>query len=173
MLAKYYLKMAGLGLDAQKRIEALGFWRAPASKGHHLAKIGGLAEHSIGVTDRLVALTESQKIEWSRPESPYLVGMLHDLVKCKCYRPNPDGKTFSYNQPEWPGHGVASYMVATAELGILLYPDEAAAIIHHMGAFGLQGQAMTEFNAAIDKWPGQIIVTHMADWMASRLDEDR
>lgn len=169
----YYLKKAGLAAELLEKLDALGFWSAPASKGHHLAKKGGLVEHSVNVTKRLLDLTESQEIHWSREESPYLVGMLHDLVKCRCYKLNHDGKTYSYIQPEWPGHGVASVVIATVELGIRLFPDEAAAIIHHMGAFGLQGPAMTEFNAALDKWPGPVIATHMADWMASRLDEDQ
>ncbi len=150
----------------------IGFDKAPASKGHHLAVAGGLLIHSVNVTRRLVALTDALGVAWSRPESPYLVGMLHDLVKCKCYRLNPDGKTYGYVQPEWPGHGFASAMIATVELGIRLNTDEAAAIIHHMGAFGLQGRALDEFDAALDRWPGQIIATHTADWAAARLDEE-
>ena len=172
MFAKYLCEKAGLLPSQLNKLETLGFWTAPASKGHHLAKKGGLAVHSVNVTERLLALTEEQKIEWSRPESPYIVGMLHDLVKCKCYKLNADGESYRFVQSEWPGHGVASAMIAMVELGVRLNADEAAAIIHHMGAFGLQGQAMTEFNAAMDKWPGQIIVTHMADWMAARLDEE-
>lgn len=162
---------AKLSAKAMDRLKAIGYYDAPASKGHHLAEKGGLVRHSLNVTDRLLSLSDEMAIGWSRDESPYIVGMLHDLVKCKCYRLNDDGKTYSYVQPEWPGHGVASVMIATVELGIELNPDEAAAIIHHMGAFGLSGRAMEEFNAALDKWPGQIIATHCADWAASRLDE--
>ena len=62
-------------------------------------------------------------------------------------------------------------MIAMSELGVMLYPDEAAAIIHHMGAFGLSGRALDEFDAALERWPAQIIATHTADWAASRLDE--
>ena len=32
------------------RIRALGFFDAPASKSHHLAVKGGLAQHSVNVT---------------------------------------------------------------------------------------------------------------------------
>lgn len=168
-----FLLETGARLDpcVLRRLKEIGYYEAPASKGHHLAIKGGLLIHSVNTTERLVKLTEEQQIKWSRPESPYLVGMLHDLVKCKCYKLYDHERSYRYVQPEWPGHGVASYLIATAELGIALYPDEAAAIIHHMGAFGLQGQAMADFNAALDKWPGQIIATHMADWLASRLDE--
>lgn len=160
-----------LSLGQMERIEAIGYYEAPASKGHHLAEKGGLARHSFNVTKRLCELSMAMDVKWSRPESPYLVGMLHDLVKCQCYRLNSDGETYRYVQPKWPGHGVASVMIATVELGIQLNPDEAAAIIHHMGAFGLSGRALDEFDAALDAYPGPIIATHTADWSAARLDE--
>ena len=162
---------AKLPMGTMDKLKAIGYYDAPASKGHHLAVKGGLVRHSLNVTRRLVNLSDEMAIEWSREESPWIVGMLHDLVKCQCYRLNADGRTYSYVQPKWPGHGVASVMIATVELGLQLNPDEAAAIIHHMGAFGLTGRAMEEFNAALDAFPGQIIATHTADWSAARLDE--
>ena len=164
---------ARLGLTnlEMSRLVDIGYFDAPASKGHHLARPGGLYDHSLNVALRLVSLSRALGVEWTRAESPWVVGMLHDLVKCKCYRLNPDGRTYRYVQPEWPGHGVASAMIATAELKVDLTPDEAAAIIHHMGAFGLQGRVLDEFDAALDKWPAQIIATHTADWAAARIDE--
>lgn len=164
---------ARLGLTnlEMSRLVDIGYFDAPASKGHHLARPGGLYDHSLNVALRLVSLSRALGVEWTRAESPWVVGMLHDLVKCKCYRLNPDGRTYRYVQPEWPGHGVASAMIATAELKVDLNPDEAAAIVHHMGAFGLQGRALDEFDAALDKWPAQIIATHTADWAAARIDE--
>ena len=164
---------ARLGLTnlEMSRLVDFGYFDAPASKGHHLARPGGLYDHSLNVALRLVSLSRALGVEWTRAESPWVVGMLHDLVKCKCYRLNPDGRTYRYVQPEWPGHGVASAMIATAELKVDLNPDEAAAIVHHMGAFGLQGRALDEFDAALDKWPAQIIATHTADWAAARIDE--
>ena len=162
---------AKLPSGAMDKLKAIGYYDAPASKGHHLAVKGGLVQHSLHVTNRLVELSDVMAIGWSRDESPWIVGMLHDLVKCQCYRLNADGQTYSYVQPKWPGHGVASVMIATVELGIRLNPDEAAAIIHHMGAFGLSGRDMDEFNAALEVFPAQIIATHTADWAAARLDE--
>ena len=166
-----FRNLAHLTGDQIMELGNIGFYKAPASKGHHLAVAGGLLIHSVLVTRRLAALTDALGVAWSRPESPYLVGMLHDLVKCKCYRLNPDGKTYRYVQPEWPGHGFSSAMIATVELGIRLNADEAAAIIHHLGAFGLQGRALDEFDGALDRCPGQIIATHTADWTAARIDE--
>ena len=168
---EYLLHGAALESDQERRLRAIGYYDAPASKGHHLAYRGGLVLHSYNVARRLVILGNALGVVWSRPQSPYLVALLHDLVKCRCYRLRSDGG-YDYVQPEWPGHGVASVMIATVELGIHLEPDEAAAVIHHMGAFGLQGRALDEFDAALDKWPAQIIATHTADWAAARIDEE-
>jgi hypothetical protein len=162
---------AHLSSGAMDKLKAIGYYVAPASKGHYLAVKGGLVRHSLNVTRRLVDLTDAMDVIWSRNESPYIVGMLHDLVKCQCYRLNSDGETYSYVQPIWPGHGVASVMIATTELGVQLNPDEAAAITYHMGAFGLVGRALEEFDAALKVFPGPIIATHTADWSAARIDE--
>lgn len=166
----WLLDGAGFDQERTRCLRALGFFEAPASKGHHLAYRGGLATHSVNVARRLLDLTPVLGVKWPRAESPYLVALLHDIVKCDCYRLRPDGG-YDYVQPAWPGHGVASVMIATCKLNISLFPDEAAAIIHHMGAFGLQGRALDEFDAALDKWPAQIIATHTADWAAARIDE--
>lgn len=104
---KDYLSVSNVTAGQYARLLELGYLDAPASKGHHLAVPGGLARHSVNVTRRLVSLSREMGVEWSRDESPYFVGMLHDLVKCQCYRLNPDGRTYSYVQPKWPGHGVA------------------------------------------------------------------
>jgi hypothetical protein len=162
---------AGLPEGTIVGLKSLGYFDAPASKGHHLAVRGGLVWHSLNVTRRLVELSDVMGVAWTRNESPYLVGMLHDLVKCKCYRLRDDAKGYEYVQPAYPGHGVASVMIATVDLGIQLNPDEAAAITWHMGAFGLQGREMDEFDSALDRYPAQIIATHTADWAAARLDE--
>ena len=157
-----------------KRLNDVGYLFSPASKSHHLNCEFGLAKHSLNVTEILVELSASLQINWPRPESPFLVGMLHDLVKCKCYAKcsSEDKVEFTYVQPEYPGHGIASVMIA-AELGIELKPSEIAAITYHMGMFGV-GREYTdkEFNAALAKYPQQIIATHCADWWAARVTEE-
>lgn len=182
MLGGMYLKNAGLSDFQQMKLAKIGFYTAPASKGHHLAVNGGLYKHSVNVTHRLLKLTESMEIDWSRDESPYLVGMLHDLVKTRCYIIKPiedrvkdnvliDPHVYEYIQPTYPGHGVASALIA-AELGIQLNEDERAAIVYHMGLYGV-GKEYTdkEINEALGVFPGQIIATHSADWLAARIDE--
>lgn len=147
-------------IDELRRI---GFFEAPASKNHHLAVEGGLAEHSIHVTDILL---ETHSVA---PVSAYRIGMYHDLVKCLCYKAVGDGK-YEYTQPPYPGHGVASAMIA-ADIGIRLEPIERAAIVWHLGAFGLDERQMVEYKAALRKWPVPIIFTHAADHLASIFEE--
>ena len=158
-----YLHNAALSDRMIGRLRDLGYFAAPASKGHHLAIEGGLVEHSINVVDRLLELGV-----FRNEESAYRVGMLHDLVKCKCYEKDGDG--YKYVQPPYPGHGVASVMIA-AELGISLTPEETAAITWHMGAFGLGERELKEYHAAIRRFPRAIILTHAADHLASAMEE--
>lgn len=76
----------------------LNYTRQPASIRHHLNCVGGLVRHSVHVTDWMLKLQGSMVCTWMRPQSPYLIGMLHDLVKCYCYRPDKDsGGKFLWN----------------------------------------------------------------------------
>ena len=175
--AEAYFSIAGIDVPIQNALKGMGFFSKPASKGHHLVREGGLALHSENVTRRLVELTKAFDVRWCRAETaPYVVGMLHDLVKCRCYRMkghDADGHPeWEYVQPEYPGHGVCSVMIAT-ELGIALLQDEIAAITYHMGTFGI-GKEYTEkeFDAGMKRFAPQIIATHSADWYASRVDEE-
>ena len=151
----------------------IGYFNAPASKGHHLAERGGLMVHSVHVTQRLVDLSVAWRVAWPRVESPYIVGLLHDLVKCRCYRA-VDGaeQAFEYVQPEYPGHGACSVAIAL-ELGIHLMREEIAAIMFHMGQFGV-GTEYTEgeFRAAMKAFASPILATHAADWYAAGVDEE-
>ena len=120
------LKLAGLSVD---EIGELGFWGyfyAPASKSRHLAVPGGLMQHSINVTNRLVDLTKTLNLKWPRKESPYLVGML-----------------------------VVGFIV----------------IRWHMGAFGLAGDELKEYDSALKAFPALLIATHTADMLAANVDE--
>ena len=176
-MAECYLEHGGLNTDVEELLGLIGYFDAPASKGHHLAKIGGLVKHCVNVTRRLVELTETLGVKWSRKESPYLVGMLHDLVKCRCYRAvkgatqDADPK-WEYVQPVYPGHGACSVMIAT-EGGIVLCPDEIAAITYHMGMYGV-GREYTdkEFDNALRLHGPQVLATIYADWWAARVDEE-
>ena len=51
-------------------------------------------------------------------------------------------------------------------------PNPHAAIVWHMGVFGLDERQMAEYKAAIKQWPVEIIMTHAADHLASVLEEN-
>jgi len=159
-----YLTLTEQSALTFEALKEIGYFDAPASKGHHLAVAGGLVEHSIHVTNIL-------RVTQSMPEvSAYRVGMYHDLVKCLCYKAVGSGM-YEYTQPPYPGHGIASAMIA-ADIGIELDPLERAAIVWHMGAFGLDERQMAEYKAALRKWPVPIIFTHAAEHLASIQEEE-
>lgn len=176
--ATHYLDRALIDRESVERLEGIGYFDAPASKGHHLAVPHGLLRHSVNVTRWLEKLTEARVVRWEHEESPYRIGMLHDLVKCKCYAPDPvafepgsSGCKYIYIQSEYPGHGAASALIAMSEIGVSLLPVECACIVHHMGAFGLDEKRLKEYDAALDVYPREIIATHTADILAARVDE--
>ena len=176
--AEQLLKMAGLDSDTIAELGFWGYFRAPASKGHHLAVTGGLVRHSINVTKRLVELTKALDLKWPRKESPYLVGMLHDVVKTRTYRVDATATTdamapkYKYVPSVYGGHGAASVMMVTSELQVSLYPEEALAIRWHMGAFGLAGDELKEYDCALHEFPDLLIATHTADMLAAMVDEN-
>ena len=160
---KKYLERTNQPPGTIEDLERIGYFTAPASKGHHLAVEGGLAEHSWRVTNILLDMKAIPEV------SAYRIGMYHDLVKCLCYKAVGYGK-YEYEQPPYPGHGIASALIA-ADLGIFLTPAERAAIVWHMGVFGINERQMEEYKAAVKKWPIEIILTHAADHLSSVLEE--
>ena len=163
-LINQYLERTDQSPTVFEALKEIGYFDAPASKGHHLAVTGGLAEHSVHVTDNLLATRAVPDV------SAYRIGMYHDLVKCLCYEAVGNGR-YEYTQPPYPGHGIASAMIA-ADIGIQLAQFERAAIVWHMGAFGLNDRQMEEYKAALSKWPVPIIFTHASDHLASVMEEN-
>ena len=62
-----------------------GFFKAPASTKYHGNYPGGLYDHSFRVYEQLAWLSGKMDIMWTRPESPFIVGMFHDLCKIDQY----------------------------------------------------------------------------------------
>ena len=154
-----YLKMAGISSAGLDNLDAIGYFSAPASKGHHLACRGGLWRHSVHVVDNMISLRA-----FDDEQSCYRVGMLHDLVKCLCYQWN--GDHYDWINPPYPGHGTASALIA-ADLGFDLSPIERAAIVWHMGAFNLSKTDAENYYATIKRFGKPIVLTHTADHLSS------
>ena len=81
-----------------KKLDEIGFFTAPASTKYHGAYEGGLFDHSLETAKQLVMLTDQIGLKWERPESPYIVGMFHDLCKCDNYIVDIETGKYKYNQ---------------------------------------------------------------------------
>lgn len=157
----------------------IGFLTAPCSGGNHLAKEGGLAEHSVNVmkyAEKIgVALyggAEYNKIQ----DSVAIAALLHDLGKCGDYGKQmyvnnilktgkvSTAKPFKRN-PNLSAvpHAVRSVKIAT--LFIDLTEDEEWAILCHDGLYDFMKYEMQGHET-----PLQMII-HWADMWASRVIE--
>lgn len=155
-----------------------GYFTAPASTKHHANYEGGLFDHSFNVTNSLLALTDANSLEWMREQSPYIVGMFHDLCKTDAYKENGG---YLYNdftkdiEHEWvynpntlyQGHGDKSVLLASTYLR--LTPEEVACIRYHMGAF-TEKEEWGYYTRAVQTYPN-VLWTHTADMIATHIDE--
>lgn len=156
-----------------------GFFVYPAAIKHHGNHTGGLFEHSLAVAETLVQMTKDLGLKWSRPESPYIVGMLHDVCKLDDYADKNasdvvvmgTGSPISKN-PEWiyndsqmfKGHGEKSVMMLSTVM--TLTEEEMFCIRFHMGAYVTS--EWDSYDAAIKKYQN-VLWTHTADMYASKV----
>ena len=148
-------------------LDDIGFFTAPASIKYHGSYEGGLFDHSLEVTKALVDLTDKLGLTWSRPESPYIVGMYHDLCKCDSYRYDTEINCYVYNKDQiLDGHGAKSVIVA--QKFIRLTDEEIVCIRWHMGAYEKDPKMWEYYGRAIEKYPN-VLYTHTADMIASRI----
>lgn len=148
-------------------LEELGFFTQPASTKYHGAYEGGLFYHSLATAKALVELSEKLDLKWERPESPYIVGMFHDLCKCDNYVKDFETDKYIYN-PDIiiPGHGEKSVMILQKYID--LTDEEIACIRWHMGAYETDTKMWNYYGKAIEKYPN-VLFTHTADTIASKI----
>lgn len=179
MKSRFDNELKSTGRDGiAELIEAMeegGFYEAPCSGSHHLAKPGGLLEHSLNVLDYARQLNNA----WNTgidDKSIILVSLLHDLGKMGDHgKPNyvenylKDGKLskakpFITNKDlVYLDHEIRSVMIA--ERYIHLSEEEEQAILFHNGLYGV-------FKYAIpNKETPLYMVLHFADLWVSRVVE--
>lgn len=152
-------------------MEDNGFFAAPASKGHHGAKPGGLAAHSVNVFERLgkIAAQESREpVSELRTESIAVVGLLHDLCKIDEYeKAGSYGYQMSHHFPV--GHGEKSVILIMRHMQ--LTDEETLAIRWHMGQYDFSARGGSyDLDHAFKKCPLAVML-HIADMMAAHFDE--
>lgn len=153
------------GTDLFTRLCDMGFLNAPASSKFHGVYEGGLFDHSLEVTKALINLTETLNLEWGRPESPRIVGMLHDLCKVDIYK-QKSANPIEYERVDGilKGHGEKSVMLASTLFQ--LTEEEVYCIRFHMGAFN--SDEMNDYSRAVELYPN-VLWTHTADMVASKI----
>lgn len=157
------------------------FLHAPASTRFHCNFDGGLMIHSVNVVDKLLMLTEKMGLTWVRPESPIIVGLLHDL--CKTYNYEESERNVKEKNPitgkdEWVkkpvyvthdifpiGHHADKSLLMTMNLGIKLEAEEIACIRFHMG-YAEGESVLVDYSNAKAKWVN-CLWTNVADELAT------
>lgn len=151
-----------------------GFFTAPASTKYHGVYEGGLYDHSKAVFMRLKWMTENLNLQWQRPESPFIIGMFHDLCKCDQYIEKKPGLDFEYEDaPVYEyntntlikGHGEKSVMILSQFM--TLTEEEMLCIRYHMGSYVKDD--WDQFDMAAKKF-ATVLWTHQADQLASKVD---
>lgn len=142
-----------------------GYFDAPASSKFHGAYNGGLFDHCINVTNILTEYTWKLELQWQREESPYYVGLFHDLCKMDEYQREAIGwSRMPDKKLPLLGHGDKSIMLLSQQL--TLTEEELYCIRYHMGAY--RTNEWDQFDKAIAKYPN-VLYTHTADMYASKL----
>ncbi|MCM1232679.1 MAG: TraI domain-containing protein [Ruminococcus flavefaciens] len=172
-----YIKRPGAA-DLLKWVESNGFFEAPASKRHHGARPGGLAEHSINVCRRLIQINAEE--EGRQRELNYdletlaICGLLHDLCKIDAYRKVEAAE--GQEKPEYrltrnfpAGHGEKSVILILQFMR--LTQEEILAIRWHMGQYDFYARGG---GYDLDNTFHQCklaVMLHLADMMATHFDE--
>jgi 23S rRNA maturation-related 3'-5' exoribonuclease YhaM len=172
--------------DVAKLFEYLvgtDYFYAPAARGHHDAKEGGLYEHSKKV---FLALKELNKllINPYSEETLFIVGFGHDLCKIDIYEPKEqwykDESNRWQSKPGWIindkfplGHGEKS--VYLLNKCIELTQEEMLAIRWHMGGFEIGSvidpMVKNSYSAA-QKQSLLVRMAHSADLMAVTMSQE-
>lgn len=174
--------------DLINHMEQIGYFEAPCSGGNHLAKEGGLAEHSWNVNGIMCAMQETViSGDCEIPDySITITSLLHDLGKCGDYgKPNyvenwiksrkkdengeyplvrSEKKPYETNKELlYVPHEVRSVKIISKF--IELTEDEEWAILMHNGLYG-------DFKYSIQgKETPLYLLLHSADMWASRVME--
>lgn len=176
----YLQKTNREGIDGLiEYLDDCGFFTAPCSGSYHLAKEGGLAEHSLNVLEYADKLAS----KWLKPKaykemypSIALCALLHDLGKCGDFgKPNyvknilksgeqSSSKPYTTNGDLlYVDHEIRS--VKLCALFIDLTEEEEHAILYHNGLYGNLKYAISGKETPL------YMIIHFADMWASRVVE--
>ena len=121
-------------------LENNGFFEMPSSLHRHHNWEGGLAQHCLGVYNRLKETGKDLK-----NENIILTSFLHDICKLGKIYKDDNGHWMERCEEELkiPGHGGRSVKILE-NLGLMLTPDEKRAIRWHMGGWKIGEKSKEE-----------------------------
>lgn len=156
------------------------FFIAPASTKFHANYPGGLFDHSFAVMNFLVELSSKNAIKWRRTESPFIIGMFHDLYKIDQYRHPVTGSIYDGDKeclicdeiawednPDIAVKGRGDKSIIFLSQYMTLTEEEIMCILYHMGAF-TEKDLWGDYTRAVGKFPN-ILWTHHADMLVSHV----
>lgn len=119
------------------------FYKLPSSlKRHHNWK-GGLAQHCIGVYERLCKTGENLD-----RDSVIITSLLHDICKTgKIYEEKGEWKEKNDEKLQIKGHGERSVKLLEDVCGFQLKDEERRAIRWHMGGYNIPKDKLRDFFA--------------------------
>lgn len=119
------------------------YFLIPSSLHRHHNWKGGLAQHCLGVFDRLCQTGENLPLD-----SRIIVSCLHDICKARKFYFDSEGNPHELPEEQLhiPGHGKRSIKILEM-LGLKLTPEEKAAIRWHMGGYNLPKEEIRDFFA--------------------------
>lgn len=143
-----------------------GFFKDPASARHHLAREGGLCEHTVNVAENAAELmTNVSAFRCCEKKAVMVAALLHDICKVDSYRRTTTG--YRSDGGLCLGHGEGSVIIA--QRFIKLTPAETYAIRWHMGAYAGE-QDWNVVGKVFEECP-EAMCLHFADMIATHHDE--
>lgn len=149
------------------------FFDAPASSHYHGTWSGGLAEHSWEVYKMLKKFTDAGIIKWDRLDSPFIIGVLHDVCKIDTYETYLDYENMVRYRHKHPisevyEHGSLSVKLIQ-EHGLELTEQERRCILYHMGTWTKDIEDTDlPYTRMVQKEPA-VLWTHTADMFVSQV----
>lgn len=164
-------------------LEQSDFFTAPASTKYHGNYEGGLAEHSINVFNNLCGILKQHNLpEPYRYDTVIVSSLLHDLCKVNFYKKGTRNvkengqwvtkETWEIDE-KFPCGDHSDKSIIIIQQFIKLKPEEILAIRSHMGAFDSAVKGGSGFLNKIFDCSKLAVCLHLADMMASYLDENR
>lgn len=150
-------------------LRGVDYFTAPSSFKFHGDWIGGNFDHSVKVTELLLEYTASENLKWTREESPYIVGLFHDMCKC-------DQRKFKLKDGEVTivsanaidkRHSERSIELIEKNI-ISMTVEEKLCIYYHMGEYGGDEEYQILMKEMMSKNPN-ILFTQLADTTAAKM----